>query len=225
MHALAVVIFFAAAAANNAAHNTFGHLGSYIQHDKLRAADAVVGDGFGYSVAIDGDTVVCGATGDDDDGSGSGSAYVLRTSDGGATYGQVAKLTASDAAAGDIFGFDVAIDGATIVIGARGKDSYTGSAYVFRTTDGGATYGQVAKLTASDAAEADRFGVSVAIAGGTVVVGAYGDDHADTNSGSAYLFLGPSEPTPLPSPVPSAVPTLRRATTLAAPWRSPGTPS
>jgi len=181
MHALAVVIFFAAAAANNAAHNTFGHLGSYIQHDKLRAADAVVGDGFGYSVAIDGDTVVCGATGDDDDGSGSGSAYVLRTSDGGATYGQVAKLTAADASGGEYFGCSVAIDGDTIVVGAYGEFYSTGAAYVFRTTDGGITYDQVAKLTASDVPTGDRFGVSVAIDGDTVVIGtSYGE--------AAYVF-------------------------------------
>ena len=60
----------------------------------------------------------------------------------------MAKLTASDAAANDFFGFSVDIDGDTVVVGASGKKAV----YVFRTTDGGATYGQVAKLTASDAA-------------------------------------------------------------------------
>ena len=64
---------------------------------KLAAGDAATGDNFGISVAIDGNTVVIGAYGDDDAGSSSGSAYVFRTDDGGATYGQVAKLTASDA--------------------------------------------------------------------------------------------------------------------------------
>ena len=157
---------------------------TYGQVAKLTASDAAAGDSFGVSVAIDGDTIVVGAR---FAGTG-GAVYVFRTSDGGATYGQVAKLTASDAAAGDIFGFDVAIDGATIVIGARGKDSYTGSAYVFRTTDGGATYGQVAKLTASDASSGDDFGLSVAIGGSTVVVGAYCDDDAGTDSGAVYVF-------------------------------------
>ena len=164
---------------------------SYSQVAKLTADDAAAGDRFGYSVAIDGDTVVVGADGDDDGGSGSGSAYVFRTSDGGATYSQVAKLTASDGAAGDYFGGSVAIDGGTIVIGAPWDDdggSRSGSVYVFRTTDGGATYGQVAKLTASDAAENDWFGISVAIAGATIVVGARYDDDAGTSSGSAYVF-------------------------------------
>ena len=89
---------------------------------------------------------------DDDAGSSSGSIYVFRTSDGGANYGQVAKLTASDAASGDKFGWSVAIDGSTIVVGASGDEdggSASGSAYVFRTTDGGATYVEVAKLTAA----------------------------------------------------------------------------
>ena len=92
-----------------------------------------------------------------------------------ANLGQL-KLVASDASSGTSlsseFGKTVAIDGETVVAGAYGDDSYTGSAYVFRTTDGGATYDEMAKLTASDGATYDRFGSSVAIAGGTVVVGA-----------------------------------------------------
>ena len=69
------------------------------------------------------------------------------------SYQEVA-LTAADAAADDRFGWSVAIDGDTVVVGAYRKGDYTGAAYVYRTTDGGAAYGQVAKLTASDAAGA-----------------------------------------------------------------------
>ena len=122
-----------------------------------------------------------------DDGN-TGSAYVFRTTDGDATYGQVAKLTAADAGGADNFGWSVAIDGATVVVGSPYDDdggSASGSAYVFRTSDGGATYDQVTKLTAADAAASDKFGISVAIAGDTVVVGARGDDG---NTGSAYVF-------------------------------------
>ena len=86
----------------------------YAQLAKLVAGDAAASDEFGISVAIDGDTVVIGAY-----GAGTGGAvYVLRTSDGGATYVEVAKLTASDAASGDYFGRSVAIDGDTVVVGA-----------------------------------------------------------------------------------------------------------
>ena len=65
------------------------------QADSLRRRAA--GDFFGWSVAIDGDTIVVGARYDDDAGTSSGAAYVFRTTDGGATYTQVAKLTADDA--------------------------------------------------------------------------------------------------------------------------------
>ena len=173
---------------------------TYGQVAKLTASDAASNDEFGGSVAIDGATIVAGARYDDDDGSNSGSVYVFRTSDGGATYGQVAKLTASDAASNDEFGISVAIDGATVVVGAYGDDddgSNSGSVYVFRTSDGGATYGQVAKLTASDAASNDEFGISVAIDGDTIVAGAYMDDDGGDASGSAYVFELPTAPTPM----------------------------
>ena len=85
---------------------------------------------------------------------------------------EVDKLTADAAAAGDSFGWSVAIAGNTVVVGAyQYNNGGSGVAYVLRTTDGGATYGQVAKLTAADAAAYDSFGYSVAIDGSTVVVG------------------------------------------------------
>ena len=75
------------------------------------------------------------------------------------------------------------------MIGATGAGSGTGGAdYVLRTSDGGATYVEVAKLTAADAASGDLFGVSVAIDGATVVVGARYDDDGGASSGSAYVF-------------------------------------
>ena len=80
----------------------------------------------------------------------------------------------------------MAINGNTVVVGAvQRRRRRTGSAYVFLTTDGGATAGQVAKLTAADAAMYDYFGYSVAIDGNTIVVGAYCDDDDGGRSGSA----------------------------------------
>ena len=154
---------------------------TYDQVAKLTAADAAEFDAFGASVAIDGDTIVVGT-------SRAEAVYVFRTTDGGATYAQVAKLTASDAAANHNFGISVAIAGNTIVVGANGAGT-GGAVYVFRTTDGGATYSQVAKLTAADAAEYDQFGISVAIDGSTIVVGAYNEYDPDLGYyGSAYVF-------------------------------------
>ena len=106
----------------------------------------------------------------------------------------------------------MAIDGNTIVVGAYGEEDYTGAVYVFRTSDDGATYGQVAKLTAADAAYDDRFGVSVATDGQKVVVGARGDDDAGTYSGSAYVF-DPNRPTSQPTTgAPTPRPTTSRPT-------------
>ena len=156
----------------------------------LRAYPSVWDGYFGHSVAIDGDTIVVGAYGDYHAGTYSGSAYVFRPSDdqyGGATYDQVAKLTASDAAYMDLFGESVAIDGTTAVVGAYGAGT-GGAAYVFHTEDDGATYGQVAKLTATDAAAGDKFGTSVAVDGGTVAIGAWYGNSAGSGSGSAYVF-------------------------------------
>ena len=162
---------------------------TYGQVAKLTASDGA--SKFGYSVAIDGDTIVVGAYGDQGQ---TGAAYVFRTTDGWSTYTEI-KLTASDAASLDMFGYDVAIDGDTIVVSSHGADdaelsgNNSGAAYVFRTTDGGATYVEVAKLTASDAWPQDGFGISVAIYGDTVLIGSHWDDDGGSASGSAYLFL------------------------------------
>ena len=176
--------------------------------DSAQIAELVASDAasdFGWSVAIDGDTVVIGVPGNNTVPATPGSVYIFRTDDSGATFAQVTKLTA--VAAHGQFGIAVAIDGDTVVVGSP-YDDPGGSAYVFRSTDG-ATYGLVAKLTAADAAANGRFGGSVAIDGGTIVVGAYQDDDGGDASGSAYLFSeagseglvagSDSDPTPQPT--------------------------
>jgi len=150
---------------------------------KLTASDAAAGDFFGESVAISGNIAIVGALANDDAGANSGSAYLFNVTTGN----QLFKLTASDAAADDRFGFSVAISGNIAIVGARldddgGTDS--GSAYLFDITTGN----QLFKLTASDADGGDQFGRSVAISGNIAIVGALFDDDAGTDSGSAYLF-------------------------------------
>ncbi|CAK0905907.1 unnamed protein product [Prorocentrum cordatum] len=156
---------------------------------KLVASDGAAGDQFGYSVAVssDGARVVVGAILDDDQAPDSGSAYVLD----GTTGERLLKLVASDGAAGDQFGYSVAVssDGARVVVGARGDDdqgSSSGSAYVFDGTTGE----RLLKLVASDGAAEDEFGYSVAVSsdGARVVVGAIFDNDQGTSSGSAYVF-------------------------------------
>ena len=97
---------------------------------KILASDGGTYDRFGISVAVDGDTVVVGADGDDDNGSYSGSAYIYRFD--GSSWIET-KLIASDGASNEYFGYSVAVDGDTVVVGAYRDDDYTGSAYVYRS--------------------------------------------------------------------------------------------
>jgi hypothetical protein len=113
--------------------------------------------------------------------SGEGAAYVFVRS--GTAWSQQKELTASDAAAGDLFGLSVALSGSTALIGAHGKNSNTGAAYVFVRS--GTAWSQQKKLTASDGAADDFFGGSVALDGQTAVIGAIG---GNSGGGAAYVF-------------------------------------
>jgi len=156
---------------------------SWSQTAKLTASVGTANDGLGSSVAIDGETIVAGASG------GQGSVYTFARS-GAAARTETAKLTASDGAADDRLGDSVAIDGETIVAGAPGDDIGgfdQGSAYTF-AAGGTAARTETAKLTASDGAATDRLGDSVAIDGDTIVAGAPGDDIDGFDQGSVYTF-------------------------------------
>jgi hypothetical protein len=137
--------------------------------------------------------------------SAAGSAYVFQKDTGGTdNWGQIKKIVASDRGAVDHFGRSVAIAGDYIVVGAYQEDedasganpkNYAGSAYVFQKDTGGTNnWGQIKKIVASDRAASDFFGVSVAIAGDYIVVGALYEDQdasggtAKSAAGSAYVF-------------------------------------
>ncbi|MHC4976809.1 MAG: FG-GAP repeat protein, partial [Planctomycetota bacterium] len=162
---------------------------SWAEQDKLLASDATSSDQFGRSVALDGDTALIGAVGNDDGGSASGSAYVFVRSAG--SWTEQAKLKAGDSAADDIFGSSVAIDGDTALVGAQLDDDAggidQGSAYVFVRSAGSWT--EQAKLTADDGDFEDYFGYSVALDGDTALIGAWGDDDSGgSDQGSSYVF-------------------------------------
>ncbi len=162
------------------------------QTAKLTASDGAGNAFLGFSVAIDGDTIVAGAPIDDVGGnSGQGSVYTFART-GAAARTETAKLTASDGAADDHLGNSVAIDGDTIVAGAWsdavGDNTWQGSVYTFART-GAAARAQTAKLTASDGAPYDALGSSVAIDGDTIVAGGYADDlGGNASQGSVYTF-------------------------------------
>ena len=110
---------------------------------------------------------------------------------------QTAKLTASDGAAGDLFGSSVSISGKRWWSERRatvGGNIAQGAAYVFTEPGSGWTeiLTQTAKLTASDGAAGDYFGISVSISGNTVVVGAnLATVGGNVNQGAAYVFTEP----------------------------------
>lgn len=150
--------------------------------------------GFGLALALTGDCLVVGAQMEGGGGNSRGAAYVFfRNQGGGDAWGQVARLTAADAHDFDCFGTSVAVSGEYAVVGAVGVNAdNTGAAYVFSQNLGGTdAWGQVAKITASDAQPQDQFGYPVVILGDTIVIGAPCEDgHAGIgdNPGAAYIY-------------------------------------
>ena len=146
---------------------------------KLTASDGTNGDWFGSSAWLNGNDLVIGAR----LAAGGGTAYIF-THDG-VTWTEQAKLTASDASAGDEFGGAAAIDGDYAVISAYLSDAHgvdAGQAYVFKRT--GTVWQEEARLAATDIASGDQFGVSVAIQGAYIIVGSRNHGGA----GAAYVF-------------------------------------
>ena len=163
---------------------------SWDQEQKLIASDAESPVGYGRSVSLSGDTALvaapfydCGADQD------CGAVYIFRFN--GTSWDEEQKLTASDAAFGDIFGSSISVSGNTALVGAQMADcaagTNCGAAYVFRFN--GTSWDQEQKLTASDAGGGDVFGWSVALSGDTALVGARRHAcAAGGNCGAAYVY-------------------------------------
>ncbi|MGI8601672.1 MAG: hypothetical protein ACR2OZ_01600 [Verrucomicrobiales bacterium] len=186
---------------------------TWTQQAFLKASNTGAADAFGFSVALSGDTAVVGAPWEDSRAFGvnhaaqsdnsaaeSGAAYVFVRS--GTTWSQQAYLKASNTGDDDQFGYSVAVSGDTVLIGAiherssaigvNGDQSnnsafFAGAAYVFVRS--GATWAQQAYLKASNTASGARFGSSVAVSGGAVIVGAVFESSDTYEAGAAYLFL------------------------------------
>jgi hypothetical protein len=196
---------------------------NWTQQAYLKASNPGAGDQFGCSVAVWGDTLVVGAYQEDSSSIGvngnqnnegavnSGAAYVFVRS--GTTWSQQAYLKASNTEGNDYFGWSVAVSSNTVVIGAWAESSsatgvngnqsdngafFAGAAYVFVRS--GTTWTQQAYLKASNTRGGATFGVSVAVAGDTAVVGAIYESsnatgvndnqyaYSATDSGAAYVF-------------------------------------
>lgn len=168
---------------------------AFTQVKQLTANDGAAEDQFGNAVAANGDLIVVGAREADVGGNLSqGAAYLFGRDAGGAgNWGLIKKLLASDGARGAGFGSSVSLSGNWLAVGALYDDAPNpnqGSVYVFERNAGGAeNWGQVKKLTASDGAASDFFGVSVSLDQEVIVVGASGADVAGNgNQGAAYVF-------------------------------------
>ena len=161
---------------------------------KLTPSDGVTNGFFGETVSISGNTLIVGAHGDDDRGTYSGSVYLYNLSNANISATQK-KISASDGESVDCFGCSVDLSGNMLVVGAYGDDdrgSGAGAAYVYNLANGSGSAADIMaserKLTASDGALGDYFGMKVAISGNNVVIGAYMDKDFGNMSGSAYVY-------------------------------------
>lgn len=166
--------------------------GTWTQQQKLLASDGGEFDSFGNAVAIEGDRVVIAAH-QADVGSAlfAGAAYAFERS--GGTWTQTQKITPDIPTEDDTFGSSVALDGDTVVIGARQPplldDGGNGRAFVF--VDDGTSWTQQAELVAADPAIGDEFGAAVGIAGDQIVVSAPfngATPGVDLEVGAVYVF-------------------------------------
>ena len=167
--------------------------GAWRQTQRLVADVPVGGEQFGWNVAIDGDVIVVSAS-NETNGGGQG-VYVFRRA--GDEWALEAKLAPSEEGDDYFFGQDIDVSGDTIVAGAKGRAAFVGTnaGVVFVFQRRGSGWAQSAILEASDAFVQDHFGRAVAIAGDTIVVGAYKEDSAGADGGSAYVFeRDPSAP-------------------------------
>lgn len=156
------------------------------ESQKLLSPNGAESDLFGFAASVSGDHALIGAYGDYDQTLGGGSVLVFRFT--GDQWMHKQTLVPNEVGPA-YFGQSVEIDGSRAVIGAPNDNDngfVSGSAYVFEFD--GQHWTESAKLLASDGSPYDHFGISVALSGNLIVVGALGDDDLGDLSGSAYVF-------------------------------------
>ncbi len=158
---------------------------------QLNASDAAANDWFGVTLDASGGLLVVGSSKDDDVQSGSGSVIVFRDS-GGGNWSQTQKLTASDPATNQNFGFNIKLDGTRLLVGAPAADSAgsrTGSAYFFED-QGVPGFAETQRVVGSQSQFGDEFGISNGLIGDTALIGGQLTDLSGslTDAGIAYVF-------------------------------------
>ncbi|MHC4917842.1 MAG: FG-GAP repeat protein, partial [Planctomycetota bacterium] len=153
------------------------------EQQKLLPSDGTQGDVFGSAVAVDGDTAVVGARSDDDGGVKAGAAYVF-SRDAAGFWSEQQKLLASDRTQNDRFGESVAVDGDTVLIADRWKDSGIGAVYVF-IRDSSGFWSEQQKLVPADTEGLSGFGRAMALEGDTAIIGA---PSYNRQAGAVWVF-------------------------------------
>ena len=163
--------------------------GTWEQVIKLTAYDGTLHDYFGYSVSLSGNYALIGCYGDDESGSSSGSAYVYVRSIATGEWMLDAKLTASNGAANDQFGYSVAISGSRAFVGASNKASsfgQSGVAYLFEREQQSGTWKETAKLTDFEGSY-NQFAAHVAISSAYAIGASQLTDYM-SNNGHVYVI-------------------------------------
>ena len=150
--------------------------GRWKQTAELKGGDTVDGDWFGAAVAVAGNEILVGAPMPHGH---TGGAYVFVES--GGRWTQQPELLGADSSTGGYFGYSVAIEGRTAVVGAPSQ-STSGRAYIFGVSSG--VWSETDELSPPGSTAVRNFGCSVAFSEATAVVGAW---HSKT--GSAYIYV------------------------------------
>lgn len=168
---------------------------TWTEQQILHASDAQIGDSFGSSVSLDGDTLAVGAWledgGESSPATNAGAVYIY-TQIGGANWTEQAIIHASDLEGSDWFGRSVSLDGDTLAVGADGEDtggSSAGAVYVFTRSD--SDWSEQKIFHANGAGALDVFGLYLSLSGDTLAVGAPGEDGNGNDfpeSGAVYIY-------------------------------------
>jgi hypothetical protein len=181
---------------------------------RVMGSDTISNSQFGIDVAIDGDTILVGAT----------RAVYVFTGDG---VVERAKLTAPEASA---FGYSLGLRDGRAIVGALFENPassyFQGAAYVFEGS--GTSWAQTNRLTQPPPTPSHDAGYRVAFDGETAVLGSYNNRNA---TGAAFVYSMGAPPPPPPPPTQLSAPVNLRATvigsTVSLAWIAPtsGTPT
>lgn len=167
--------------------------GDWSQAAYLKASNTGQDHNFGTAIALDGDTLVVGAPGENTTEQGSGAVYIFVRDDSG-DWTQEALLKSVVVGLDDAFGSQVVLVGDLLAVGAPGERSDAmgingadinenasgaGAVYLFERTALG-TWQQIAYIKASNTDAGDAFGTSLALEGDILIIGAPEEQSAAT---------------------------------------------